>query len=156
MRIDSRITNRSASRDQRRRRGLTLVEVLFASAIVALGMLATLTMLTAIRINNSIAQERSRARQVIYLEVEGLRYTLYSRLRPSRTVTVWDNGTPDDPQDDMQGQLQIVLRDSNGAILAQPPATGAQVQAEVSLSWNPRGRLAGKTLTETMMTYFVP
>jgi prepilin-type N-terminal cleavage/methylation domain-containing protein len=143
---------------RRRRSGFTIIETLIAMSITALSMLAILTTLQMTRLSNSLEQERSRAHQIVSEEMEKVRFSLYTLVTAGTEVTVWDNGTPDDMTDDTQGTLEIVITDpETGATLAAAPNPAKRVQVEVTLSWNPRGRLGGsKTMRETVMTYISP
>lgn len=140
----------------RTKRGFSLVESLIAVMVVAIGMTATLSMLTRVRINNALEQERARAHQIVIEEMDTVRHELYSRITGGRNVTVWDYATPDDPSDDTTGVLQVVMRDPNGALLANAPVPAVRIQIEVTLTWNPRGSQAGRTVRETVMTYIAP
>lgn len=134
----------------------TLVEVMVAMAVVALGTTSTLSLLTATRLNNAIEQERARARQIVYEQMEGVRGDLFSLVTSGKDITVWDNGTPDDPDDDTRGVLAVMATDAGGNLVIVAPVPARWVQIEVTLTWNPRGRLGRKTLRETVMTYIVP
>lgn len=142
----------------RSRDGFTIIEVLIAMSIAALSMLAILTTLQLTRINNSIEQERSRAHQIVSEQLERVRFQLYTMITAGTQITVWDNGTPDDATDDTQGTLEIRIIDpETGIALAAAPTPAKRVLVEVTLSWNPRGRLGGsKTMRETVMTYVAP
>lgn len=129
---------------------------MIATAVVGLGTTATLSLLTAARLNNAIEQERARARQIVYEQMEGVRGDLFSLVTSGKDITVWDNGTPDDPSDDTRGVLAVMATDAGGNPVIVAPVPARWVQIEVTLTWNPRGRLGGKTLRETVMTYIVP
>ncbi len=133
----------------------TLVEVLFSVAILAISMLATLSMLMFIRVENSLEQERARASQIVCKTIEDVQTNLASLANSSSVTIVWDNGTPDNPADDTQGTLEVTVRDLNGVQLSNPQ-TAKLVIIEVTLSWTPRGRLSGKTMRESAMTYVSP
>ena len=135
----------------------TLIETLIAMLIVMAGSMATISMLSAAQVNSSIEQERSRAHQIVSEEMERLRLQLYSLVSAGQQVTVWDNGTPDDATDDTNGTLEVEIRDADtNATLAAAPNPAKRVLVEVTLTWNPRGRLGGKTMRETVMTYLSP
>lgn len=136
--------------------GFTLIEALIAMSILAFGFIATVTLITSTQVNNSMEQERARAHQIVSEEMEQVRHNLYTRITPGRQITVWDNGTPDDTLDDTTGNLTVTIRDPSGVELAAPPVPATRVEVEVTVDWNPRGRLAGKTLRETVMTYLSP
>ena len=139
-------------------RGFTLVEVMVATFIVAIGMTATLSMLMFSRLQNELEQERSRAYQIVTEEMEQVRHELFTRISGGKTTTVWDNGTTDTTTDDTIGTLAVIVRDpKTGAQLFAAPVPASRVQVEVTLIWNPRGRLkASKTMRETAMTYIAP
>lgn len=136
---------------------MSLIEVLIAVFIVSIGMLATLSLLTWCRIHNDLEQERARAHQVVSQEMEQVRHELFTRVTAGQTITIWNNGTPDDTTDDTQGTLEVVMRDPDtGNTLLTPPDPARRVEVEVTLSWSPRGRLSGKTYRESVMTYLSP
>lgn len=136
--------------------GFTLIESIIAVGLVALGMISTLSLIAATRVHNSIEQERARAHQIISEEMERVRFELFSRIEPGQQITIWDNGTPDDDTDDSRGTLEVIMRDAAGTLLTGPPLNSGRVEVEVTLTWNPRGRLSGKTMRETLMTYVSP
>lgn len=130
---------------------------MIAMMIVMMGSIATISMLSAAQSENSIEQERARAHQIISEQMERVRFQLYSLVTAGQQVTVWDNGTPDDTADDTTGTLEVIIKDpESGAILNAAPSPAKRVQIEVTLTWNPRGRLGGHTLRETVMTYLAP
>jgi type II secretory pathway pseudopilin PulG len=143
-------------RRKARSAGFTLVEAMIATAVVALGFTATVSLLTVTRVNNDLEQERARAHQIVLEEMERVRLELFTRISPGRETTVWDNGTPDDDTDDTVGTLTVLMRDINGVALTGPPVTWGRIEVEITLSWNPRGRLKTKTMRETLMTYVTP
>lgn len=136
--------------------GFSLIETMIAILIVSMGSIATISMLTATHIQNDMAQERARAHQMVSEEMERVRLELFPRANPGQQVTVWDNGTPDDESDDSVGTLEVVMRDLDGTELTVAPIPARRVQVEVTLTWNPRGRLQSKTMRETVMTYLAP
>jgi prepilin-type N-terminal cleavage/methylation domain-containing protein len=136
--------------------GFTLVEVLLSLVLVSIGMLATMSLLMFIRQSNVMEQERSRARQIVYEQLEAARASLYTHLASGTTVTVWDNGTPNNPADDTQGALDVIVKNLAGTRLYAAPVPAQVVQVEVTLSWHPHGRRAAKVMRETVMSYFAP
>ena len=134
----------------------TIVEAMLAMGILALGMIGGLQMLTFVRVQNDLEQERARAHQIVSEELERVRHELYTRITGGETVTVWDNGTPDDTNDDTVGTLEVVVRDPSGTLLTAAPVPSVRVQVEVTLIWHPRGLLSGKSFRETVMTYIAP
>ena len=141
----------------RRPAGFSLVELLIAVAIAAFGILSTLSLLIFDQAQNDQEQQRARAHQIVCEEMERVRHELFSRVTSGTEVTVWDNGTPDDATDDTQGTMEVVISDpATGAELTAAPVPAVIVRAEVTLTWNPAGRMSGKTLRETAMTCLVP
>jgi prepilin-type N-terminal cleavage/methylation domain-containing protein len=136
--------------------GFSLVEVLIAVIIVLVGSMSTVSLLTLTRIENDMEQERARAHQIVSERMEEIQRDLYTFITPGTQVTVWDNGTPEDTSDDTLGTLEVIARDTDGTQIAAAPNPPVRVQVEVTLSWNPRGRLAAKTMRETVMTYIAP
>ena len=140
----------------RRRSAFTLVEAMITVVIVSIGMIASLQLLTFQHTVNTLEQERARARQIVGEEMERLRHELYTRIEGGKSVTVWDNGTPDDKADDTTGVLAVTVRDTKGVAVFVAPNPAERVEVEVTLSWNPRGRFSDKTFQETVMTYIAP
>ncbi len=144
-------------RGTRTRRGFTLIESIVTVLVVTIGSIGALSLATWVRMQNDLEQERARAHQIVCQEMERIRHELYTRITGGTTVTVWDNGSPENADDDTFGTLEVVVRHPNGTILAAAPKPAVRVQVEVTLSWNPRGRLGGsKTFRETVMTYIAP
>lgn len=153
----SHFANRFRPRLNHRTTGFTLVEAMIAMSIAALGATSTLTMLTMERVGNSMEQERSRAHQMVSEELERVRLELYPRITAASQVTVWDNGTPNDTSDDTLGTKEVVFKNpETGATLAAAPVPAKRVQVEVTLTWHPRGRLHGKTMHESIVSYIAP
>jgi prepilin-type N-terminal cleavage/methylation domain-containing protein len=140
----------------RARRGFTLVEAAIGIVIVSIGAIATLTLLMFTRLHNAEQQERARAHQIVSQEMEQRHADLYTNLTPGTTVTIWDNGTPDDTTDDTVGTLFIYVRDADGNLITQTPIPWERVEVEVTLAWNGRGRRAGIELRESLVTYMSP
>jgi Tfp pilus assembly protein PilE len=142
---------------RRTRTGFTLVEAMITTMIVFIGMLAIISLVQWCQISNGMEQERARAHQIVSQEMEQVRLQLYTRVTAGTTVTVWDNGTPDDPDDDTIGELEVRMRDPDtGYWLSSPPSPAKRVEVEVALTWSPRGRISGKTLRESAMSYISP
>ena len=129
---------------------------MIAVVIVAIGMIASLQLLTFQHVINTLEQERARARQIVSEEMERLRHELYTRIEGGQSVTVWDNGTPDNTSDDTMGVLAVTVRDPDGVSVFVAPNPAERVEVEVTLSWHPRGRFNDKTFQETVMTYIAP
>ena len=145
------------------KRGFTLVECLIASAIAGVSVLATLSLLGAARLNNELEQQRSRAHQIVCQAIEIERYKLFTWTESKKVVTIWDNGTPDNTEDDTEGLLAVIVRDpKTGNVLSSAPDPATMVEIEAALMWRPRGtRLdrgaeQGKWFKESVMTYKVP
>ena len=144
-------------RCRRARAGITLVEVLVAVLVVAIGFSATLSLLIIDSVANDFEQERARAHQMVCEELELVKRTLYTRITGGNNVTVWDNGTPGVATDDTVGVIKVVVRDpKTHTLLTAAPVPAIRVQIEVTLTWHPRGRFGGKTMYETAMTYIAP
>ena len=134
----------------------TLIEAMVAVMITAIGMISALQLLTFSHVQNDLEQERSRAHQIVCEEMERLRHELYTRITGGTTVTIWDNGTPDDTTDDTVGTLEVIVRDTNGGALTAAPVPAVRVQVEVTLTWNPRGSRHTNTFRESVMSYIAP
>ncbi|MCL5270280.1 MAG: hypothetical protein M1457_06975 [bacterium] len=145
------------------RRAFTLVEALIAVGLVALATTSIMAMLSFDVLHNNLEQERARAHQIVCEKMEQIENKLYTRMlydpdiQPTETV-IWDNGTPDDPSDDTDGVLEVVVLDPDGNPASVPidAYEDRRLQIEVTLTWHPRGRLSGKTYHETVMGYKVP
>lgn len=137
---------------------MTILESLVAVMIVSIGFGAIVTMLSVDIVCNDLEQERARAHQMVCQAMEmNIKMPLYPQITGGQAVTVWDNGTPDNPNDDTTGIMEVILRNpKTGAKLTAAPIPAVRVQIEVTLSWHPRGRLSDKTFRETAMTYRTP
>ena len=131
---------------------------MFATAIASLGILGTLSLLAYARIHNEVEQERARAHQIVCQKLDIERYQLFTWTQSNSEQTIWDNGTPDDPDDDTVGTLEMIVRNpQTGEVLSAAPNPSVLLEIEATLSWHPRGgRLSTKTLRETVMTYKAP
>ena len=144
---------------RRTRSGFTLVECVIASAITAVAFLGTLYCLGLARMHNALEQERARAHQIVCQTLEIERYKLFTWSETDRVRTIWDNGTPENPNDDIQGVLDVIVRDSaTGAELhkGDPISWEMLMEIEATIEWSPPGRRSDKILRETAMTYKAP
>lgn len=138
-------------------RGFSLIECLIASGIAALAIIATLSLLLYVRMSNEIEQERTRAIQIICQKLDVETFHLFTWTKTDSTVTIWDNGTPSDPNDDTKGTLEVVVRDPDTrAVLTQAPNPARLVEIEVTLRWKHRGPRPVELLQETVITCKVP
>lgn len=151
-----RRSRRSMPYRARYRSGFSLIEAVIAVIIVTTGSISTIQLIATTHLQSELDEERARAHQIVSQELELIRSELFARLRPIEAVTMWDNGTPDDLEDDTVGTITVVMRDINGNELAGSPVTDERIEIEVTLEWSPRGRLSGMTLSETLMTYVTP
>ena len=144
--------------DARRRAGpgFTLVEAMITILIVAAASIGATQMAIFVRTQNDLEQERARAHQIVSEEMEWVRHTLYTHLRTGGTVVIWDNGTPENPDDNTEGLLEIIVRDPAGNLVTHPSGQDVALTVEVTLTWNPRGRLGARTFRETVMTRTAP
>ena len=145
-------------RMKRNVKGFTILECLLASVIMGVMILASLTLLLAAKIHNEMEMERNRAHQIICQALELEKYKLFTWTESDSQQTIWDNGTPDDPDDDTVGTLEVIVRDpKTGNILNEAPDPATLVEVEASLTWNFRGgSMSRKVLRESVMTYKAP
>ncbi|HUT26293.1 MAG TPA: hypothetical protein VM492_18335 [Sumerlaeia bacterium] len=140
-----------------RRCGFSLIECLFAVGVAAVVFLSTLALLGFARLHNANEQERTRAHEIVCQHVEVERHKLFTWTASARNQTVWDNGTPDNLTDDTIGVLEVIVRDpATGASFTSAPNPAQLVEIEATITWHPRGRMAGKILRETAIVYDAP
>lgn len=140
-----------------RGQGFSLIEVMIAVSIVAIGSLSTLSLLMFAQMHNAFEMERSRAHQIVSQEIELVHFNLYTRIRTNSATTIWNNGTPTDTSDDTTGLITVQATNPyTGAVVTQAPVPAVVLQVEVTLQWSPRGRMSGSTYRETAMTYIAP
>jgi Tfp pilus assembly protein PilV len=133
--------------------GYSFLEVLLTIALVGVGVVLSLSLLAYIRARNHYERIRSRAYEIVIEEMETQKSHIFSRLQPlTRDVVLWDGDSPDDPSDDLHGELEVFLKDYQGNELVQPPTTPGLVQIEVTLTWE----TATGRQHETLMTYRTP
>jgi prepilin-type N-terminal cleavage/methylation domain-containing protein len=140
-------------------RGFSLVECLIASAIAALAIIATLSLILYVRMSNEIEQERTRAIQIICQRLDEETFHLFTWTKADSIVTIWDNGTPNDPNDDTKGTLEVIVRDPDDPTNVFTNATqtaGRLVEIEVTLRWKHRGPRPVELLQETVITCKAP
>jgi hypothetical protein len=107
--------------------------------------------------SNEIEQERTRAIQIICQKMDVETFHLFTWTKTDSTVTIWDNGTPSDPNDDTKGTLEVIVRDPDTkAVLTQAPNPARLVEIEVTLRWKHRGPRPVELLQETVITCKVP
>ena len=139
------------------RSGFSLIECLFAVAVAAIMFLSTLALLGFARLHNANEQERTRAHEIVCQHLVVERHKLFTWTASARNQTVWDNGTRDDLTDDTIGVLEVIVRDpATGAIFTSAPNPAQLVEIEATITWHPRGRMAGRFLRETAIIYNAP
>jgi prepilin-type N-terminal cleavage/methylation domain-containing protein len=144
--------SRQNARSRPGRRAFTLVECMVATAVCAIIFLATISLLGFARLSNEVEQERARAHQIVCERIEVERYKLFTWTAANSVQTIWDNGTPSNPADDIKGTLEVIIRDAKtGAVLAMVPNPAVLVSIEATLTWNPPGSISGRTLRESAM-----
>ena len=141
-----------------RKSGFTLVECLIAVAITAVLFLATLSALSFARMNNAIEQERTRAHQIVCSAMDYQQgYLNHEHISSTSQATVWDNGTPDDPDDDTVGTLEIEIRDPDTNDVITSVTGNRMILIETTLTWSPRlARIYKKTFRESVTSLKVP
>lgn len=145
---------------RRRPRGVSLLEVLVTVAVVSIGMTSILTMTMQATAVSTLEQERARANQLVcqYME-EKVIFPPLPEISSGTQVTVWDNGTPNNPNDDTMGTIEIVAYDmKTGLQITSIPVNKmnrVRYRVEVTMNWHPRGARHSATFRETVMTYKV-
>lgn len=143
---------RQTARSQSGRRAFTLVECMVATAVCAIVFLATISLLGFARLSNEVEQERTRAHQIVCESIEVERYKLFTWTSANSVQTIWDNGTPSNPADDIKGTLEVIIRDAKtNTILTSAPNPAILVSIEATLTWSPPGSMSSRTLRETAM-----
>ena len=160
------------------RRGFSLVEVMIALGVVAMGALASLSLLSFANLHNYLEMERIRAHEIVSGTLEQQRSQFFPKSLGSGQTTIWDNGTAD-TTDDTEGNLFVtrtnaVTGESIGKTIAQlktdlisttstqdttPNPSSTLVQVDVVMEWTPRGRVGGsgvdtKIYREEAVAYF--
>ena len=136
----------------------TLIECMVAMAIASILFLATLSALSFARVTNEIEQQRCRAHQVVCQAMDQECAKLFTWTASNAMQTIWDNNTPDNPNDDTVGNLEVRVTDvATGTELTTTTVHDQLVQVEATLTWSPRlSRLSHKTFRESAMTYKAP
>lgn len=139
-------------------KGFTIIECLIASAIMGVMILASLTLLLAAKMHNEMEMERNRAHQIITQALELEKYKLFTWTESDSEQTIWDNGTPDNTDDDTVGTLEVIVKDpKTGEVLTEAPDPATLVEIEATLTWNFRGgSMSRRVLRESVMTYKAP
>lgn len=143
-----------------RPRGVSLLEVLITVLVVAVSMISILTMMMQATAVSTLEQERARANQLVcqYME-EKVIFPPLPEISSGTQVTVWDNGTPNNPADDTVGTIKIIAYDMKTGVqinsIPVNPMNRVRYRVEVTMEWHPRGRRNNATFRETVMTYKV-
>lgn len=135
----------------------TIVEIMMASLIALVAITATLNLLFYARTNNELEQERTRAFQIISQKLDVETYKLFTWTQSDAQVTIWDNATPDDPNDDTRGLMEIIVRDPDTRqVLNAVPNPARMVEVEATIRWKHRGPRPNRLMSETVITTKVP
>lgn len=149
-------THRTHGRHFHAQRAFSLIEAMITVLVITAASIGAIELAIFVRTQNTMEQERSRAHQIVCSEMERLRSSLYTHITGGSTVTVWDNGTPENTTDDTIGMLEVTVRDKSGTLLTVAPVPAVAVRVEVTLTWHPRGRRHGSTFRESVMTWIAP
>jgi prepilin-type N-terminal cleavage/methylation domain-containing protein len=137
-------------------RGFTLVETLIALAILTFMGIGIISMVIYARTYTEMEKQRTNALIVASTEMERLKRTLFSTITPKiQYVVIDDNGTSD-PIDDLQGTLEVIIKDKSGNILSSPPQTNNRIFVEIVVSWHPAGSPSNKVLKERLISEIAP
>ncbi|HPB30865.1 MAG TPA: hypothetical protein PLB62_05380 [Candidatus Sumerlaeota bacterium] len=135
----------------------TLVEAVIATLLVTTMTIGIVSMMTYSRSYARLDRERAAATAHAARKMENLKRQMFTKIAPSRETVVLDNnGTPGNPDDDLLGNLEVNLYSSNGQPIVAPPNEADLLKVEITVSWNPSGRLSQKRMKETLCTYITP
>lgn len=144
-----------------RRRAFTLIEVLFAISIVAMGILGAVGATLFVRESLEIDKQRLIALNHARRQVERIRRNLFTNVS-DQSVTIDNFNTPDNPDDDLVGTLHThVWRVNADGSVGNPVTTfpleeRERVLVEIDVAWQRLGRMSANTARETLRTYVAP
>ncbi len=132
------------------KRGYSLLEVALSVALLALVWIAVINMITIGKASTMRAKHQSQAISIIQQEIEELHKTQYGTLENitatvTSTVTIDDNGTPNDATDDLAGTQDVTVTTFD-------PDPG-YLRVIVAVTWNEIFRGQDQTLIERCGTY---
>lgn len=144
-----------------RRSAFTLVEVIFAVAIVAFSVMGSISSIIFIRETLEIDKQRLIALNHARRQIELIRRNVFTNIS-AQSVVIDNFNTPENPDDDLLGQLNTRVWDVNtdgtlGAeVISFPLEERRRVMVEVAVTWNRLGRQSSRTAVEVIRTYVAP
>jgi type II secretory pathway pseudopilin PulG len=139
-----------------RLRAFTLVEVLVATVIAMIMLISTVELLNFNFMYQNQQELRASAMDSLAHEMEKIRRQFIYTVPPYYTVTVSDNRTPDNPNDDTDGVMHVQLFDRAGNALTAEPATDDRVTVVMTVTWHGRGRFSSRLFRESIVGYLIP
>ncbi|NUP90036.1 MAG: prepilin-type N-terminal cleavage/methylation domain-containing protein [Candidatus Sumerlaeia bacterium] len=142
-------------------RGFSLVEVLFATVIVAVGVIGTFSSLLFVRESLEIDKQRLIALNHARRQVELIRRNLFTSIS-DQSVVIDNFNTPDNPNDDLLGTMRTRIWEVEsdgtlgGAVTTFPLEERQRVLVEVDVAWQRLGRMSARDARETLRTYVAP
>ena len=137
------------------RNAFTLVEVLITLVIAVVMIVGILTLLNFNFTYQNQEELRAGAMDAMAREMEKLKREFIFVVEPY-TVTVNDNRTPENPNDDTHGTLQVRLFDRDGNELTESPTGSDRIRAVMTVQWRGRGRLSPRIFQERLVAYLIP
>lgn len=144
------------------RKGMTLIEVIFAIGIAAiLGTAVVSAMVFGIYAKQH-RQEYNGAMRLAADQLENTKRVLFHRLESQtlEDVVIDDGGTPDVEDDDVTGTLKLQFFDKSGNEVGTDenplPLDKSKVLAKVTVEWTTIGYRSEKPRTLTLSTLLAP
>jgi len=147
--------------------GFTLIEVLI-SLVIAVAMVTGIITLFSFNFAYQNQQElRASAADHLAHEMEKVKQKFIFTVPPYYALTITDNRTPDNPNDDTEGVLRVQLfarNKSNGtefALTGDPNeqylvASDDRVRVVMTMTWHGRGRYSNREYRESLVGYLIP
>ncbi|MBN1478576.1 type II secretion system protein [Candidatus Sumerlaeota bacterium] len=141
--------------------GYSLVEIIFAMAIVAFVVVGTLSSLLFVRETLELDKQRLIALNHARRQVELIRRNVFTDIS-SQSVVIDNFNTPDNPEDDLVGQMttRVWTVNQDGSLGSEvtsfPLENRHRVLVEVAVSWSRLGRQSTRNAIEVLRTYVAP
>jgi len=139
----------------KRRSAFTLVEVLVALAVSVVMVIGIMQLMSFNFIYQNNQELRANAIDMMAFELEKMKRQFVFTVNPY-SLTVDDNRTPYNPNDDTPCTMTVRLYDRTGTVYASAPTGKDRVRVVMNIEWRGRGRFSKNTYSERLIGYLIP
>jgi hypothetical protein len=107
--------------------------------------------------NSKLESERKVALSLADKKIDDLKQKIFWNLSSyTEDVIIDDNNTPDNPEDDIRGLLEVILRNRAGVLICGSSVRDDWLSVEVVISWEHTIKKSKKSVREKVRTFLTP